>query len=72
MADICNMKLDFTKDEIKNIKDKIYLTELQEKILDYKLKGDLTDSGIALKLNVSESTVYYQWKKVKKKILKVI
>lgn len=66
------LKLDFTKDEIKTIKDKIYLTTLQENILDLKLKGDLTEAGIALKLNISESTVYYQWKKVKKKILKVI
>lgn len=66
------MKLDFTKEEIKQIKEKIYLTELQEKILDMKLKGDLTECGIAMELGVSESTIYYQWKKVKSKILKVI
>ena len=36
------MKLEFTKEEILEIKSKIYLTELQEKILDMKLKGDLT------------------------------
>lgn len=61
-----------TKDEIKEIKEKIYLTELQEKILDMKLKGDYTEVGMALKLGVSESTITYQWKKVKNKILKVI
>lgn len=66
------MKLEFTKDEIKEIKSKIYLTELQEKILDMKLKGDLTEYGMAMQLGVSESTIYYQWKKVKGKILKVI
>ncbi|MBR4672080.1 MAG: hypothetical protein IKO78_02625 [Bacilli bacterium] len=66
------MKLDFTKQEIEEIKSKIYLTELQEQILDMKLKGDLTEYGMALKLGVSESTITYQWKKVKKKILKVI
>ena len=65
-------KLDFTKEEIKTIKDKIYLTDLQEKILDLKLEGNLTEVGMALKLGVSESTITYQWKKVKKKILKVI
>ena len=40
--------LDFTKKEIEDIKSKIYLTELQEKILDMKLKGDLTEYGMAL------------------------
>lgn len=66
------MKLDFTKEEIKTIKEKIYLTEVQEKILDMKLKGDLTEIGMAMELGVSESTITYQWKKIKKKILKVI
>lgn len=64
--------LNFTKQEIVEIKSKIYLTEIQEKILDYKLKGDLTEYGMAIKLGVSESTITYQWKKVKQKILKVI
>lgn len=63
---------EFTRQEIEEIKSKIYLTELQEKILDMKLKGDLTEVGIALQLNVSVSTIQYQWKKTKKKILKVI
>lgn len=66
------MKLDFTKQEIEDIKSKIYLTNLQEQILDLKLEGNLTEYGIALRLNVSQSTIYYQWKKIKKKILKVI
>lgn len=63
---------EFTRQEIEEIKSKIYLTELQEKILDMKLKGDLTEVGMALQLNVSVSTIQYQWKKIKKKILKVI
>jgi DNA-binding CsgD family transcriptional regulator len=66
------MKFEFTKDEIKQIKEKIYLTELQERILDMKLKGDYTECGMAMQLGVSESTITYQWKKVKRKILKVI
>lgn len=64
--------LDFTKQEIAEIKSKIYLTEIQEKILDYKLKGDLTEEGMALELKVSVSTIQYQWRIIKKKILKVI
>ena len=66
------IKFEFTKDEIREIKSKIYLTEIQEKILDMKLKGDLTEVGMAIQLGVSESTITYQWKKVKKKILKVM
>jgi len=66
------MKLEFTKDEIRQIKEKIYLTDIQEKILDMKLEGNLTEYGMAMKLGVSESTITYQWKKAKKKILKVI
>ena len=67
-----NNMLNFTKEEIRDIKSKIYLSELQEQILEYKLKGDLTEYGMAMKLGVSESTITYQWKKVKQKILKVI
>ena len=66
------IKFEFTRDEVKSIKEKIYLTELQEKILDMKLQGNLTEVGMAMELGVSESTITYQWKKVKKKILKVI
>lgn len=66
------MFFDFTKQEIEDIKSKIYLTELQEKILNLKLEGNLTEYGMALELGVSESTISYQWRKVKKKILKVI
>jgi len=65
-------KFEFTRDEIKEIKSKIYLTETQEKILDMKMEGNLTEYGMAMELGVSESTITYQWKKVKKKILKVI
>ena len=54
------IKFEFTKQEIEEIKSKIYLTDLQEKILDLKLKGDLTEYGMAIKLGVSESTITYQ------------
>jgi len=66
------MKLEFSRPEIKEIKSKIYLTELQQSILDMKLEGNLTEYGMAMKLGVSESTIQYQWRKIKKKILKVI
>ena len=63
---------EFNKQEIEYIKSKIYLTKLQEEILDIKMKGDLTEDGMALQLKVSKSTIQYQWRKIKKKILKVI
>ena len=66
------LKLNFTKQEVENIKSKIYLTDIQEKIFDMKVQGNLTEVGMAIELGVSESTITYQWKKVKKKILKVI
>ena len=65
------MELDLTKNDIEILKSRLFLTELQEKILDLKIEGNLTEYGIAVKLKVSESTVQYQWKKVKRKILKV-
>lgn len=58
--------------EIEEAKSKVYLSELQEQILEMKLKGDYTEVGMALKLGVSVSTIQYQWKKIKKKMLKVI
>ena len=66
------MKFEFTREQVKEIKSKIYLTELQEQIFDLKMEGNLTEDGIALKICKSKSTVQYQWRKVKKKILKVI
>ena len=32
------MKFDFTKQEVEEIKSKIYLSEIQERIFEYKLK----------------------------------
>lgn len=64
--------VDFTRKEIEDIKSKIYLSDLQNQILDMKLSGNLTETGIAMELNVSVSTIQYQWKKIKRKILKVI
>jgi len=65
------MKLEFTKEEIEYIKSHIFLTKLQEDILILKLEGNLTEYGISQKLGISESTVTYQWNKIKRKILKV-
>ena len=72
MWQIYVIKFQFTKQQVKEIKDKVYLTELQEKIFDMKMEGNLTEIGMAIELGVSESTITYQWKKAVDKILKVI
>jgi hypothetical protein len=64
-------KLEFTKQEVNIIKSKIYLSELQERILDYRLK-EYSITKMALLENVSESTINRELKKVKRKIMKVI
>ena len=64
-------RLEFTKQEVNIIKSKIYLSELQERILDYRLK-EYSITKMALLENVSESTINRELKKVKRKIMKVI
>ena len=32
------LKLEFTKDEVNEIKSKVYLSEIQERIFEYRLK----------------------------------
>ena len=64
-------KLEFTKQEVEEIKSKIYLSELQEKIFEYRLK-EYSITKMALLEKVSESTINIELKKVKRKIMKVI
>ncbi len=63
---------ELSKPEIEEIKSKIYLTKLQKEILELKLEGNLTEDGMALELSVSKSTIQYQWRKIKRKIMRVI
>lgn len=65
------LKLDFTKQEVENIKSKIYLNELQERILDYRIK-EYTITKMAMLENCSESTISREIKKIKKKIMKTL
>jgi IS30 family transposase len=64
-------KLEFTKREVEEIKGKIYLSELQERIFEYRLK-EYSITKMAMLENVSESTINRELKKVKRKIMKVI
>lgn len=65
------LKFDLTKQEIEEIKNKIYLTEIQEKVLEYRLKG-YSITKMSILEHCSESTINREIKKIKKKILKVI
>ena len=64
-------KLNFSKNEIADIKSKIYLSEIQERILEYRLK-EMSITKMAILKNCSESTINRQIDKIKKKIKKVI
>jgi len=62
------LRLDFTNDEINYIKSKIHFTELQERIIRYR-QDELSIVKMAMKENVSVSTIDREIKKIKKKII---
>lgn len=65
------LKLEFTKAEVDIIKSKIYLSEMQERIFEYRLK-EYSITKMAQLEHCSESTISRELNKVKKKIMKVI
>ena len=66
-----NVKLDFTKQEYDYFCRECMFTDLQEKILKLRIRG-YSIVYVSMELNISESTVNREIKKIKKKILKVI
>lgn len=65
------LKLELTKQEVNDIKSKIYLSEMQERIFEYRLK-EYSITKMAMLENVSESTINREVRKIKKKITKVL
>ncbi len=65
------LKLEFTKQEVDIIKSKIYLSEMQERIFEYRLR-EYSITKMAMLENVSESTISRELKKIKKKIMRII
>ena len=65
------LKFDFTKQEVDNIKSKIYLNEIKERIFEYRLK-EYSITKMAMLENCSESTISREIKKIKKKIMKTL
>lgn len=62
---------DLTKQEFEEIKSKIYLSEIQERIFEYKLK-EYSLTKMSMLENCSQSTISKELRKLKDKILKVI
>ena len=65
------LKLNFTKSELQEIKEKLYLSEIQEHILDYRAK-EYSRVKMAELENVSIQTIDREINKIAKKIVKVI
>ncbi len=65
------LRFDFTKQEVDDIKSKIYLSEIQERIFEYRLR-EYSITKMAMLEHCSESTIKREIKKIKKKIMKVI
>ena len=65
------LKLDFSKEEYENIKNKIFLNEFQERIFEYRIK-EYSITKMAMLENCSESTISREIKKIKNKIKRAI
>ena len=65
------LKLNFTKTELQELKDKIYLSELQERIIEYRLK-EYSRVKMAELENCSIQTIDREINKLSKKILKIM
>lgn len=65
------VRFEFTKQEVEEIKSKIYLSELQERIFEYRLK-EYSITKMAMLENVSESTISRELNKIKRKIMRII
>lgn len=61
------MKFNYTKDEVKKLKERLYFTQQEEQILEYwNLNYSIV--MIADKLNISTSTVTRRKREIKNKI----
>ena len=65
------LKLEFTRQEVDEIKSKIYLSEMQERIFEYRLK-EYSITKMSMLENVSESTISRELNKIKKKIMRIL
>ena len=64
-------KLGLSKQELEDIKSKIYLSDIQERILEYRMK-EYSITKMAQLENCSEATISREIRKIKDKLTKVI
>lgn len=64
-------KPELTKQDVNILKEKIYLTELQERILEYRMK-EYSITKMSMLENVSESTINREIRKIKNKIMRIL
>ena len=62
---------DFTRSDYEYIIKECMLDEEYQKLLEYKIKG-YSITKIAIEMNMSESTINRKFKKLKKKIIKIL
>ena len=65
------LKIEFTNEELKDIKEKIHFTPLQERIIGYR-QDEFTTTKMAMLECCSVSTINREIRKIKKKIMKVV
>lgn len=65
------IKFDFTLKEYQYFCEQCMFSELQEKILEYKIR-ECSNIEISMKLHIGEATVTREVAKIKKKILKIL
>lgn len=65
------LKLNFTRSELDELKTKIFLSEIQERIIEYRLK-EYSRVKMAQLENCSVQTIDREINKIAKKIFKVI
>ena len=66
-----DVKFDFTRKEYDYFCEQCMFSELQEQILEMKIK-EKSNVQISMSLHISEPTVTREVRKIKKKILKVL
>lgn len=64
------LKIEYTNEELDNIKSKIHFTSFQERIIEYR-QNEYSITKMAMLENCSESTINREIKKVKDKIKRV-